>query len=142
MATYLAYLVAGLAAGFTSALLGIGGGVIMVPVLILLFGLQPRIATATSLAYIAPIALIGVVLACWHGDVPRWRLMLLAVPAGVAGAFLGRWSSNHVSGAHIKLIFALLMLFVGVRIGLSGLKGLKDPPVPQPEAAPTQTAQH
>jgi len=129
-------------AGGGSALLGLGGGVIMVPVLVLLFGLQVRIATATSLAYIAPIALVGVLLACWHGDVPRWRLTLLAVPGGVAGAFLGRWTSNHLSQGHLKLLFALLMLFVGVRLGLSGLQSIKRPPAPQPEAAATENTPH
>jgi uncharacterized membrane protein YfcA len=135
MWTYVAYLAAGLAAGFTSALLGIGGGVVMVPILVLLFGLEARTATATSLAYIVPIATAGVLLALWHGDAPRWRLVLLAAPTGFAGAFLGRWAASHVSGAHVKLLFAVLMIAVGVRLGLNGWRSLREPPARQPAAA-------
>jgi uncharacterized membrane protein YfcA len=127
MGTYLTYLVAGLAAGFTSALLGIGGGVVMVPILVLLFGLEARTATATSLAYIVPVAAVGVVLAMWHGDAPRWRLVLMAAPMGFIGAYLGRWTSSHISGAHVKLLFAVLMIVVGVRLGLNGLHSLRQP---------------
>jgi uncharacterized membrane protein YfcA len=138
MGTYVAYLAAGLAAGFTSALLGIGGGVVMVPILVLLFGLEARTATATSLAYIVPIAAAGVLLALWHGDAPRWRLVLMAAPMGLAGAYAGRWASSHLSGAHIKLLFAVLMIVVGVRLGLNGLQSLKAPPAKPPAAAPAE----
>ncbi len=134
MGTYVAYLAAGLAAGFTSALLGIGGGVVMVPILVLLFGLEARTATATSLAYIVPIAAAGVLLALWHGDAPRWRLVLMAAPMGFVGAFMGRWASSHVSGAHIKLAFAALMIVVGLRLGLNGLRSLGTPPAAPPAA--------
>ncbi len=140
MGTYVAYLAAGLAAGFTSALLGVGGGVVMVPILVLLFGLETRTATATSLAYIVPIAAAGVVLAVWHGDAPRWRLVLMAAPMGFAGAFLGRWASSHLSGAHIKLAFAALMIVVGVRLGFNGLRTLKAPPAEPPAATQTDAS--
>ena len=137
MGIYATYLAAGLAAGFTSALLGIGGGVIMTPILILLFNLEARTATATSLVYIVPIALAGALLAWSHGDAPRWRLLLMAVPMGLAGAYLGRWTSNHISGAHVKLVFALLMIVVSVQLGLDGLRSLKSPPRQQPAPAAT-----
>ena len=131
-----AYLAVGLGAGFVSSLLGVGGGIVMVPMLIILFGLKAQTATATSLAYIVPISIAGVLLAWWHGDMPRWGLVLLAAPTGFAGAYMGRWASAHLSGAHIKLLFALLMIAVGVHLGLSGLRSLKSPP--PPAAAATQ----
>lgn len=121
---YFGYVLLGLAAGFASALLGIGGGVIMVPVLVLLFALPAKAATVTSLAYIAPVALYGA-LKQWHmGQDIKWFLVLLAVPAGLIGAELGSRAKQYVSNAHLRLIFAALMIVVGVRLGYQGWRGL------------------
>ena len=139
-----AYLGVGLGAGFVSSLLGVGGGIVMVPMLILLFGLAARVATATSLAYIVPISIAGVALAWWHGDAPRWGLVLLAAPTGLIGAYFGRWTSAHLSDAHIKIVFALLMIAVGVQLGLGGLHSLRSAPpqAPAPAATPVPPADH
>lgn len=139
MTAYATYILTGLGAGLASALLGIGGGVIMVPALILLFDMPARGATATSLAYIAPIALAGVVFAARQGDSPNWRLALLAVPGGVLGSFVGRWISSRLSDAHVKLLFALLMLVVAVRLGIAGWKGLSGGSVEPASAAQQAT---
>jgi uncharacterized membrane protein YfcA len=133
----IAYLAVGLVAGFVSSLLGVGGGIIMVPMLVMLFGLGTRIATVTSLAYIVPISIAGVLLARWHGDVPRWGLVLLATPTGFVGASLGRWTNAHLSDAYVKLVFAVLMVIVSVNLGLQGLHSLRNP---QPHAAESATS--
>jgi len=117
---YVTYVGVGLAAGFASALLGIGGGVIMVPALILLLALPAKAATATSLAYIAPVALYGT-LKQWHmGQDIRWLLVLLAVPAGLAGAELGSRAKQVISGGYLQILFAAVMILAGVRLGLRG----------------------
>ncbi len=80
MGTYVAFLLTGLEAGFASVLLGIGGGLIMVPMFLLLFHLQARVGMATSLVYIAPLALAGALLVVRHSVAPQWRLAALAPP--------------------------------------------------------------
>jgi len=121
---YVTFILVGLTAGFSSALLGIGGGVIMVPMLILLFVLDPKIATATSLAYIVPVALYGA-LKQWHmGHDIQWWLVAMAVPAGLVGAELGSRAKQLISNAHLQIIFAALMIVVGLRLGVRGCRAL------------------
>jgi hypothetical protein len=127
MAHYAAYLVVGLAAGFTSALLGIGGGVIMVPALIFFFSLPAKEATVTSLAYICPVALAGALLGAHRSFQIHWLLVALAVPAGLVGAHLGTHAKAHISAAQLKLVFGLLMIVVGARLALAPWTGGREP---------------
>lgn len=141
MGQYAAYVLVGLAAGLSSALLGIGGGVIMVPMLIFLFALPAKAATVTSLAYICPVALAGALLG-WHkGFEIRWLLVAIAVPAGLVGAHLGTYVKGHISNLQLKVIFGLLMILVGVRLALSPWVGRREPGPPQaPRPALEQAA--
>jgi uncharacterized membrane protein YfcA len=127
MQHYALIVLLGLFAGFASALLGIGGGVVMVPVLTLVFsagwmehaaGFEPiKIATATSLAYIVPVALVGAL----RTRAPvQWQVVLIAVPAGVVGAYLGAMVKDHIPAAQLKVLFAILMFVAGARLGLKG----------------------
>jgi uncharacterized membrane protein YfcA len=126
MLHYVACAVLGLIAGFASALLGIGGGVLLVPALVLLFALPAKAASATSLAYIGPVALAGAVLQWRRGEDIRWMLVLLAVPAGLVGAQLGTVAKAYVSNTHLKIAFGLLMVVVGVKLGLAGWSEMRD----------------
>ena len=78
----------GLVAGFFSALFGVGGGIVIVPLLLLLCSWQARWATATSLAAIGVTAVSGVIAYAIHGDVDVASAALVGVPAAasVAGA--------------------------------------------------------
>ena len=67
--TRVRFVLIGLVAGFFSALFGVGGGVVIVPLLLLLCGWQARAATATSLAAIGITAVSGVIAYAIHGDV-------------------------------------------------------------------------
>jgi hypothetical protein len=139
MASYAIYIAFGVVAGFTSALLGIGGGVVLVPAMIMVFALPAKTATATSLAYIVPIALYGV-LKQWHdGAEIRWGLALMAVPLGLVGAELGIRAKQHLSNAWVQVIFAALMMAVGLRLGLQGLAALRQPSPPAERRAAVQT---
>jgi len=132
---WITYVVLGLVAGFTSALLGIGGGIVMVPTLITLFAMPAKTATATSLAYIVPIALYGT-LKQWHGgqDI-RWLLALAAVPLGIVGAELGVRAKQHLSNAHLQIVFGLFLILVGAHLGYQGWTALKSGPAAQAQAA-------
>jgi uncharacterized membrane protein YfcA len=99
----------GLAAGFFSALLGVGGGIIIVPLLLLLCHWQARNATATSLAAIGITALSGVISYAFHGDVSVKYAALVGLPATV-GVVGGSALQQRVHARTLELFFALLMI--------------------------------
>src|SRR5919201_211731 len=81
----------GLVAGFFSALFGVGGGIVIVPLLLLLCSWDARHATATSLAAIGVTALSGVVAYWFHGEIRPAYAALVGLPAavGAVGVVLG-----------------------------------------------------
>jgi len=103
----------GLAAGFFSALFGVGGGIIVVPLLLLLCAWEARTATATSLAAIGITALSGVIAYAFHGDVRVEYAALVGVPAAVsvAGATA---LQQRLQTRTIELLFAAFLLGVAV----------------------------
>ena len=107
-------LLVGCASGFASGLLGIGGGTIVVPALILglpLLGVTgpeiPKIAMATSLALIIPTSIAG---AQAHAvrDAIDWRLFVLLAPSIVAGAFA---ATAFAAGFNVQLLTLLFVAF-------------------------------
>lgn len=105
----------GLAAGFFSALFGVGGGIIIVPLLLLVTRWDIRSATATSLAAIGLTAVAGVVAYVFHHDVQADYALLLGVPAA-AGAVGGATLQQRIHGRALSLAFAVLL--VGIAIDL------------------------
>ena len=103
----------GLAAGIFSALFGVGGGIVVVPLLILLVGLQPRIATATSLGAIVITALAGVVVYGVRGEVNVAYAALVGLPA-VAGVLVGTSVQQRIETSSITYGFALLLSGVAI----------------------------
>ena len=103
----------GLAAGTFSALFGVGGGIIAVPLLILFVGLPPRVATATSLGAIAITALAGVVVYGFRGDVDVGYAALIGLPAAV-GALIGTTAQQRLKSSSITYGFALLLSCIAV----------------------------
>ena len=105
----------GLAAGFFGALFGVGGGIIMVPMLVALVAFQPRPAMATSLAAIGLIALEGVVFFGLHGDLKPGAAALVGIPAAF-GAAAGTALQQRLPTRTLSLGFAALLVAVGVRL--------------------------
>ncbi len=103
----------GLVTGLFSAVFGVGGGIILVPLLIALTAFPIREATATSLGAIFVTASAGVVLYAVRGDVHVGYAMLVGLPA-VGGAILGTHIQQRVSGSRLTLGFAALLTVVGV----------------------------
>ena len=103
----------GLVAGFFSALFGVGGGIIIVPLLLLLCRWPARNATATSLAAIGIIALSGVITYAAQGDVSLKYGALVGLPATV-GAIGGSAIQQRLHGRTVEILFALLVLGTAV----------------------------
>ena len=105
----------GLAAGFFSALFGVGGGIIAVPLLILVLHFPEREAMATSLAAIGLIALAGVVTYAFHDEVRPAQAVLLGVPAAI-GAVAGATLQQRLSNRALGYAFAVLLAGVGITL--------------------------
>ena len=103
----------GLAAGFFSALFGVGGGIIIVPLLLLVGRWEIRSATATSLAAIGITAAAGVAAYVLHHDVETNYAALLGVPAA-AGAIGGAALQQRIHGRALSLGFAALLVGIAV----------------------------
>jgi uncharacterized membrane protein YfcA len=103
----------GLAAGIFSALFGVGGGIVLVPLLILFMAFPPRIATATSLGAIVITALAGVIVYGLRGEVNVGYAALVGLPA-VVGVLGGTWLQQRIRTASLTYGFALLLSGVAI----------------------------
>ena len=105
----------GTAGGIFSGLLGVGGGSVIVPLLILWLGYGAREATGTSMMAIVVIAAVAVTLQAFYGNVDPPNAALVGVPA-VAGAFAGTAIQQRVPERAISLLFALLLVVVAIEL--------------------------
>jgi uncharacterized protein len=103
----------GLAGGLFSGLLGVGGGVVMVPLLVLWGGFGQRDAHAVSLGAIIPISAAGVLTFGAAGEIQVWEALALAAGA-IAGAQAGARLLARVDERKLKLAFGVFMLIVAV----------------------------
>ncbi|MFM9042852.1 MAG: TSUP family transporter [bacterium] len=119
--TVVALIACGLAAGILGGMLGVGGGIIFVPALVLIVGLSQVEAVATSLLAIIP----GTVAAVWrqreYGNVRIKEGLLVGVLA-IAGVAVGVVIANAVSGEILKLAFAALLVLVAIRMAMRALR--------------------
>lgn len=113
--TVLAFVGVGLATGVLAGLLGVGGGIVMVPAMILLFGITPAIAKGTSVAVIIPTSLMGT----WRNRKKRNADLRAAMIIGVSGivtAAIGGTISDKMSDTTSNVLFATLLMVVAVRM--------------------------
>jgi uncharacterized membrane protein YfcA len=101
----------GLAAGFFSALFGVGGGVLIVPLLVMAASFGQREAAGTSLAAIVIIALVGAIAYGVRGEVDFGYAALVGIPAA-AGALAGAVVQQRVPVRWLALAFAGVLLVV------------------------------
>ncbi len=101
----------GLAGGIIAGLLGVGGGVLFVPGLVIFLGLDQHQAEATSLLAIVPVAIVGTYRQDRYGNVRRADALLLGA-LSVAGAAAGVALANALSGEVLRDAFAALLLVV------------------------------
>ncbi|HYM46669.1 MAG TPA: TSUP family transporter [Solirubrobacteraceae bacterium] len=105
----------GLAAGVVAGLLGVGGGVLFVPGLVIFLGLGQHQAEATSLLAIIPVALVGTYRQDRYGNVRRGDALLLGL-LSVAGAAAGVALANALSGTVLRDAFAGLMVLIAAQL--------------------------
>lgn len=105
----------GVAAGVLSGTMGIGGGVLMVPIMVVGFGFSQTLAQGTSLAAIVPISAVGAFTHFRQGNV----LIRAGIVMGLVGAplaALGALLAQHVPGPLLGRLFGIFLLFSAYRI--------------------------
>lgn len=105
----------GLVSGFFGALFGVGGGIVIVPLLVFFVAFDQRRASATSLAAILVSSVAGAATYAFHGDVKPGAAAAIGLPA-VLGVLIGTAVQQRVPVQRLSYGFALLLAAVGVRL--------------------------
>ncbi len=122
MQTLLFLVLIGLAAGFLGGLVGIGGGVLIVPALVLLLGLSQHKAQGISLAMILfPVGILGVINYYKKGYVDFKYAGLLAV-GFLIGSYAGSKFSLSLPQETVKKVFAIVMILLALKLLFTGKK--------------------
>jgi uncharacterized membrane protein YfcA len=114
---WIALALTGVIGGLLSGLFGIGGGIIMVPLLISLTGMDQRHASATSLVAIIPTAIAGSVTYLANGQIDLLAGLIIAVGA-VGGAIIGSALLKRIPLVWLRWMFIVLILVVAARMVL------------------------
>jgi len=109
-------LAVGLLAGFLSGLIGIGGGLVIVPVLVYMFAMDQKTAQGTTLfMFLLPIGILGVYTYHKHGHVDFKTAGIMALTF-VVGSYLGSVAANTMDTKIVKQIFAVSIILIGIKM--------------------------
>lgn len=131
----------GLVAGLVGGLFGIGGGLVIVPALMLCFALPQKLATGTSLfAQLLPVGVLGVIAFYRRGEV-RFDLGL-AIAAGLVGGMLaGALLVGQIPAPLMKRLYGAFLVAVGLYFLISP-QGVRERAAPEPTALPADHDVH
>jgi len=108
------FLITGVITGFLSGMMGVGGGTIMVPAMVLLAGFGQHLAQGTSLMVMVPVGIAGALAHHQLGNVARGYLPGL-IPGIILGVFLGGGFANFIPDTPLRLAFIAAIVMMGVR---------------------------
>jgi hypothetical protein len=111
----IALVVLGLVAGVVAAALGLGGGIVFVPTLVVLFGFDQHIAQGTSLAVIFPTAVVATLAHTRLGNV-RWPLAIPIGLAGILGAVVGARVALQLDADLLGRMFGVFLIVLAARM--------------------------
>jgi uncharacterized membrane protein YfcA len=114
-ASPIALVVVGLLAGALSGLLGVGGGILMVPAMVMLLGFTHQRAQATSLAAIAPIAALGAIVFGRTANVDLAAAGLL-IGGSLVGVQAGARLMHRMSNERLSLVFGAVLVAVAISL--------------------------
>ena len=116
ISTFVVLIIIGLLAGILSGLVGVGGGIIMIPLLIMLLGLTQHQAQGTALfAMLPPIGILAAMNYFKQGYV-KWEYAVVIALTFVIGGYLGSKLSLSLPPQTVRRIFGFVMLIVGIKL--------------------------
>lgn len=114
--TILLLILAGIAAGVLSGLVGVGGGIVIVPALVLILGFSQKMAQGTSLGILLlPVGILGVMQYYKQGYVDI-RVVLIISAAFLFGSYFGSKFALSLPQETIKKIFAVFMIIIAIKL--------------------------
>jgi uncharacterized membrane protein YfcA len=114
--TFILLCVTGILAGFIAGGMGVGGGIIIVPALMLLFGMTQHEAQGTSLAVLLPPVSILALISYHKKGFVNYRFALILIAAFMIGSYLGGLFAVHLPEKELKKLFGVLLLIAGIRM--------------------------
>jgi len=114
----ISFLLIGLCAGLLSGFLGIGGGSIIVPGMVLILGVAQHLAQGVALLVFIPTASLGAYAYYRRGNVDL-KVALWLFIGGLAGVIWGAWLAHLIPGLELRKIFGLFAVILGARMGLN-----------------------
>src|SRR5436190_17889804 len=114
----LSLIVVGLSIGIVSGMIGLGGGMMVIPALIYIYGFSQQKANGTSLAMLLPPIGFLAVITYDRAKNVDWKVAMLLAAGFVIGAWVGGWLSNSgkIPELGLRVIFSMLLLYVAGRI--------------------------
>jgi hypothetical protein len=108
----------GVSSGFVAGLFGVGGGILIVPALVLVLGMEQRLAHGTSLGAIVPIAVAGVAGYVWSGSVD-WVAVVILVGGAALGAVAGTHALQRLPQRVLRVVFSVYLLVTAASLFLT-----------------------
>ena len=116
MGQALLYVLLGLVAGTASGVIGIGGGVLLVPALVFLFGLSQRMAQGTTLALLVPPIGLLAAWTYWKDGYVDLRIAGLVCTGFFLGGLCGAQLAQHLSDRVLERVFGVALLLIAVKM--------------------------
>lgn len=120
----------GVLVGLTSAMFGVGGGVVMVPFIVFALGESQHLAEGTSLLVMVPTAVVGVIAHRRRGFVAFRTAAWIGGP-GMAGALGGAWAAHQIGASTLQVYFGVFTALVGIRVLRDGIRDRSARPAPR-----------
>lgn len=109
-------LLIGILAGVLSGLVGVGGGIIMVPLLVILLGFSQHQAQGTSLGALLPPVTLLAVLNYYKSGYLNWKYALIIATAFIIGGYFGSKIAIAIDERLLKKLFGGVMLFAAIKM--------------------------
>ncbi len=109
----------GFLVGFLSAIMGVGGGFIMVPAMIYLLGMPTKVVVGTSLFQIIFVAAYATLMHAYESQTVDAVLALLLIVSGVVGAQVGSVIGLKLKAEHLRVLLSMMVLAICIKLGVS-----------------------
>ena len=108
-------IIVGLLVGFISGMFSSGGGLLLIPAYMYIFGTNEKEARATTVFCILPMVIVTAIFYS-KGNYINWRIGILCAIGGIIGSFIGSKLLNVLKNKYLKIIFIVFLLYSGIRI--------------------------
>lgn len=115
MLSFLFIVVLGFGAGILTGIMGVGGGVVMVPMMVLLLGVSQHLAQGISMLVIIPTVMVAI-LKLRNSNLFEYRTALLLAAGSIAGSLLSSNMVQLIDGVILKRIFGVLVVYSSIRM--------------------------